>query len=145
MDTDAIAEYVRKNPVFFLATEADGQPRTRAMMLTELNERGIIFHTGTRKAVNQDLLGNPRVELCFFDEEANTQLRLRGRVDLLEDQALKQRMVEQYDFLKPWVRKEGWGYLTTYALREGEARFWRLADNFNPPEPTLFRFDEEVE
>jgi len=87
MSPDIAHEEEEKNPVFFLATVEDEEPRVRGMLLYKADENGIIFHTGTMKALYEQVLKNPKVELCFSGD--GTQVRVSGKLEIIEDNNIR--------------------------------------------------------
>jgi uncharacterized pyridoxamine 5'-phosphate oxidase family protein len=115
-----------------MATTENGEPRIRAMETPFVDDNGLTFCTGTGKDVCRQLLADPSVELCYWGAEEGIQLRIRGRMERLDDQQLKQNIVEtKFTFLKPVVEKYGWDSLTVFRLSSGEVRTWSAS---NPPE-----------
>lgn len=49
MTEQEILEFIRRNPVFALATAEEGRPHVRYMMLYRADEEGLIFNTGENK------------------------------------------------------------------------------------------------
>jgi uncharacterized pyridoxamine 5'-phosphate oxidase family protein len=137
MDRHEIQAVINSNPAFFLATTEAGQPRVRGMLLYRADDEGIIFHTGGMKDVYQQLLANPAVELCFFDQQKWIQVRVRGRARHIDDLQLKQEIVNApgREFLKPWVESQGIGILEVFRVEECQAFVWTMATNFAPKEP----------
>lgn len=136
MDRRQILEFVRKNPTSFMATAEGGRPRVRAMDTPHVDDSGLTFCTGTGKDVARQLMADPWVELCYWSVEDKLQLRIRGRMEVLDDQELKEYIVEnRFVFLKPVVAKYGWETLTLFRLASGEARTWSPANpaESNPP------------
>jgi uncharacterized pyridoxamine 5'-phosphate oxidase family protein len=136
MTKEEIFEFVRKNPVFSLATSEENKPRVRCMMLYRADENGIIFNTGENKDVHRQLSANPQVEMCFYSPEKNIQVRIEGTVEVLEDIELKKQVVADYPFLKEWVDREGYEVLIVYCLKAGKATTWTMETNFKPKEYT---------
>ena len=132
MTKEQVVEFVKKNPVFSLATAEDNKPHVRKMMLYRADENGIIFSTGENKDVHRQLSANPQVELCFYDPDENRQVRIEGTVELLEDLELKKQVVRDYPFLKEWVDREGYDVLIVYCLKNGRAVIWTMDTNFKP-------------
>jgi len=140
MNREEILEFVRRNTTSFMATVDDGEPCVRAMTTPHIDDTGITFCTGTGKDVCRQLLANPSVELCFWSSEERLQLRIRGRLEKLEDEDLKKQIVEtRFTFLKPVVEQFGWDTLTLFRISEGHARTW---SSENPAErnPVVFDF-----
>ncbi len=134
MTRSEILEFVNKNPMFFLATQDNEQPRVRGLMVVKADENGILFSTGKPKDVFGQLTANPLVELCFYSAEENKQIRISGKVDLVEDLDIKKYVVEKFPFLKAVVEKEGYDVLAPFYLREGKALVWTMETNLSPKE-----------
>jgi pyridoxamine 5'-phosphate oxidase len=134
MTKEQVFEFIKKNPVFALATAEDNKPHVRNMMLYRADENGIIFNTGENKDVHRQLRANPQVETCFYNHDQGQQVRISGTVEVLEDLELKKRVVADFPFLQEWVDKEGYEVLIVYCLKNGKAAAWPMETNFNPKE-----------
>lgn len=136
MDRNEILALLNSNPVFFLATVEDGEPRVRGMLLYRADTNGIIFHTGTMKDVHRQLLANPDVELCFNDIQENIQVRVRGKARPVNDVEIKEEIVASpgREFLKPWVESMGMEVLSVFRVEQCRALVWTMATNFTPKE-----------
>ncbi|MFL0196317.1 pyridoxamine 5'-phosphate oxidase family protein [Clostridium sp. WILCCON 0269] len=138
MIKEEIFELMRKNPVFFLATAEDNQPRVRGMLLYKVDENGIIFHTGIMKDVYRQVMKNPRVELCFNGN--GTQVRISGELEVVDDDNLKDEISEHptRKFLKPWKEsgelKNFYKTFVVFRLKHGIATTWTIEKNFGPKE-----------
>lgn len=137
MDRHEIQAIINTNPVFFLATTEGGEPRVRGMLLYRADDEGILFHTGGMKDLYRQLLANPAVELCFFAQQQMVQVRVRGTARRIDDQQLKQEIVNApgREFLKPWVDSQGLDILEVFRVENCQALLWTMATNFNPKEP----------
>lgn len=125
MTREEILEFVKKARTSFMATVENGEPRVRGMDTPLVDENGLTFCTGTTKDVCRQLLADPAVELCYFIQEEGRQLRLRGRMEKLDEEGLKRHIVENvFTFLKPVVEKLGWESLTVFRLSKGTAFLW---------------------
>lgn len=139
MKREEILEFVRRNSTSFMATVDGGEPCVRAMTAPHIDDDGITFCTGAGKDVCRQLLANPSVELCFWSREERLQLRIRGKLEKLEDEVLKKQIVEtRFTFLKPVVEQFGWESLTLFRITKGEARTWSSG---NPTESSSPVFD----
>ena len=125
-----ILEFVKKNPVFSLATIDGNQPRVRLIMLYRADENDIIFVTGKQKDLHKQLQANPAVEMCFYNHEKGRQVRIEGTVKMLDDLELKKQVVEDFSFLKPWVESQGYEILICYCLQNGKASTSTMETNF---------------
>ena len=90
MDKHQIFDFCNNNLAFFLATADSEEPPIRAMMLYKADEDGIVFHTGPFKEVYQQILKNPHVQLCFYNQQQNIQIRVRGKLEMIDDRAIKE-------------------------------------------------------
>lgn len=118
MNKSEIFSFLNANPMFHLATTEGDKPHVRAMLLYRADEDGIVFHTGTMKDVNKQLLANPEVELCFNDYQNNMQVRVSGSVELVDDLEFKKEIVENRAFLKPWIEEMGYEMLAGLLLKK---------------------------
>jgi uncharacterized pyridoxamine 5'-phosphate oxidase family protein len=134
MTQQEIIDFVKRNPVVYLATAEGKKPHVRGMMLYRVDEDGIIFHTGKTKDLQKQLERNPDVELCCFSQQENKQVRIAGRVEALTDEALKKEIVEKRPFLKPWIEARGLDFLTVWRIRGGVATVWTMETNLEPKE-----------
>ena len=136
MNKSEIFEFLNSNPAFHLATLDGGEPRVRGMLLYRADENGIMFNTGKMKDLHKQLTSNPRVEMCFSNNKFDdlVQIRISGQVELVEDLDLKKEVVQEREFLKPWVDKMGYDFLAVYRMRNGIATVWTMKTNFEPKE-----------
>jgi pyridoxamine 5'-phosphate oxidase len=134
MNRKEILDWMNKIQTCHLATVENGKPRVRGMMMYRADETGILFHTGTGKDLFKQIQANPAVEICFNDLQAGLQVRVRGRAQIVEDQALKEEIVEHRDFMKPWIKEHGYGLLGVFRVTDCRASVWTFASNFAPKE-----------
>ena len=129
MTRSEILEFVRRNSTSFMATLENGEPRVRAMETPLVNDDGLTFLTGANKHVSGQLIENPEVELCYWSSEEKLQLRLRGKMQKLDDEGIKKKIVEDsFTFLKPIAEQFGYGVFTVFRLSEGTASTWAADD-----------------
>ncbi|NLL79054.1 MAG: pyridoxamine 5'-phosphate oxidase family protein [Clostridiales bacterium] len=135
MTKEEIFQLMNENPAFHLATEEDGQPRVRGMLLYRADENGIIFHTASCKDVFKQIQKNPRVEMCFFGK--GVQVRVTGVLKHLEDESLKAEIFAHptRKFLQAWKEMGVDDMLEVFCLKGGEAVTWTMETNFNEKEP----------
>ena len=134
MTKSEILEFIRKNPVFALATADENGPHVRMMLLYRAGDDGLVFVTGENKDLNKQLTEQPDVEMCFYSQKEGKQIRIGGAVEELEDIELKKQVVRDLPFLKEWVDKEGYDVLVVYCLKHGKATVWTMETNFKPKE-----------
>lgn len=141
MNKQEMFALINANPAFHLATVEGDQPRCRGMFLFSADEKdGILFHSGVMKDVHHQIVGNPKVELCFNDLKNGVQVRVSGKLEIVEDNALKDRICAHPSraFLKPWREsgelKDFYNQFKVYRLKNGKAVSWTMATNFAPKE-----------
>ena len=136
MNKTEILDFLNANPVFHLATVEGNMPHVRGLYLYRADEKGILFHTGKVKDIHKQLTANPNVEMSFNNGkfEDLIQIRVSGKVELVEDLDLKKEIVQKREFLKPWVERDGYESLAVYRLKNGRAAIWTMKANFAPKE-----------
>jgi len=137
MQTEQILQTISQNPVFQLATTENNQPHTRNMLLYKADADGIVFHTGKFKKVFEQLEKNPKVELCFWDNKNNLQIRLSGEVVREEDMDQKQEIVSHPSraFLQEWVKADpSLKDFAVFRLKKPTCQLWTMQTNFEPQE-----------
>jgi uncharacterized pyridoxamine 5'-phosphate oxidase family protein len=136
MNKTEILAFLNANPVFHLATIEGNKPHVRGLLLYRADENGILFHTGKMKDLHEQLTANPHVEMSFnngkFDDLV--QIRVSGKVELIENLDLKKEIVQKREFLKPWVERDGYESLAVYRLKNGKAVIWTMKTNIEPKE-----------
>lgn len=124
-------EFANQNPMCYMATNEGDQPRVRAMGMYEADEKGFTFHTGYKKALAKQLMGNNKLEVIFHrmdnPEDLGTVLRIKGEVEVLDDNALMARILEDRPFLKEIVSEDN--PLFVFRITKGEAFFWTMENN----------------
>jgi uncharacterized pyridoxamine 5'-phosphate oxidase family protein len=124
MNKKELYEFITANPIGYMATVDGDKPHVRGMAMYRADEDGIIYYTNYTKNVCKQLLVNPETEVCYFSD--GLQLRVSGRVEELNDNALKQEVVEKFPFLKPRIEKHGLEHLAIFKLKPTAASTWSL-------------------
>jgi pyridoxamine 5'-phosphate oxidase len=132
MNPAEVLDFIQANPACHLATTEGDQPRVRGMFLYRADEHGIVFHTGTGKALWGQILANPKVELCFLDSKRNLQVRVEGFAEPLPDPELKEEIVRERSFLKPLVDAHGWDAFAVFRVKLLRAAWWSMETNLEP-------------
>lgn len=129
MTRNEALDFIRRNPTSYMATIENGEPRVRAMETPVIDDKGLTFCTGSNKQVCLQLSANPAVELCYWGMKEGAQIRLRGRMQKLDDEPLKRSIVEgPFAFLKPVVEKYGWDALSIFRLSGAKGFIWHMKD-----------------
>ncbi len=132
MTRDEILDFLRANPICFLATVDGDHPRVRGMMLYITADGRIIFHTGKGKNLTAQLSQNCAVEFCSFDPKANVQVRVSGAAEFIDDQALCDEIVAARPFLKPILEKFGYAAMPLFQVASPLALVWTMATEMEP-------------
>jgi pyridoxamine 5'-phosphate oxidase len=128
MDFKDCVKFANENRICYLATVEGEQPRVRAMGMHYADDTGFYFNTESTKALAKQLKKNQKVEVCFFG--GGKMLRVSGKVDFIDDIAIRMRFFKERDFLKSLgVKGPEDPLLMVFAIRKGEAHFWTMADN----------------
>ena len=131
MTKDEILSLIKANRTCFMATVEDNKPHVRGIGIYNADENGIIIQTWKIKDIYQQITKNQEVELCFNDFKAGIQVRVSGRLEMIEDLALKQKVVADRPFMKPIVESKGYDVVALFRLK-GKATVWTMAINFEP-------------
>lgn len=134
MNKEEILKFIGSNPMCHLATLDGGRPRVRGMMAFRATADGIVFSTGVSKQLYRQINENKQVELCF--NSPDTQVRIEGEVEILDDLGLKKEIVEAMPFLKPVVEQFGYETLGLFRVKMCKAAVWTMTANM---EPTVFK------
>jgi uncharacterized pyridoxamine 5'-phosphate oxidase family protein len=138
MTKNEIFEAITKNPVFHLATVEGDQPHVRAMFLYKADETGILFHTGTVKNVYKQIIINNKAELSFSCN--GTQIRITGELELIDDNSLKDEILEHptRGFLRAYKEKgmfkDFYKDVAVFRMKNGVASPWTMDKNFSEKE-----------
>jgi pyridoxamine 5'-phosphate oxidase len=69
-----------------LSTVANsGMPSARMVLIKGVDSRGFVFYTNLESRKARELAENPRAALCFYWKSLKRQVRIEGRVALVED------------------------------------------------------------
>ena len=131
--------FATEHPVCSLATVDGDQPRVRTFLLWRANEDGFYFETFNPKDVYEQLKNNPKVEICFFNNESDLEkaktMRLTGEVEFLDDPDLKKQLLADWPFLQ-----DAEPVLEIFRVQSGKAFFWTMADVLKEKEIERVRF-----
>ena len=127
-----------QSPVMNVATSENGQPHTRVILLYKADEDGIVFHTSKIKSLCQQLLDNPKAEVCFLS--GKYQIRVEGEFELVDDDNYKREIINHPSraFMKGWIKEQGedavLDFLRVFRMKHGKSHVWTFDDNFKPKE-----------
>lgn len=129
MDKKEILEFISQNNIANLATVDGAEARVRGMDTFRADENGLIFYTGKNKDVFKQMAKNPNIEVCYFAK--GIQVRVRGKVEIVEDEALKKEIVSKRPFLQPVYENTSLDNMGVLRLK-GKATTWTMQDMAAP-------------
>ena len=132
MNKDEMRAFMRANPNCCAASVEDNKPHTRVFTMYRVDDNGVILQSDKRKDFYKQVLKNPQVELCFCDTTKFVEVRVNGRIEIVEDLALKKEIVEAHAFEKPVIEKFGYDTIVVYRLRNGKATAWSFTTDVVP-------------
>jgi len=129
-------DFANENPVAWLATSEDNQPRVRAMLMWKTDETGFYIQSATMKELVNQIIKNPKIEIAFFkpDEGTGTMLRVEGEAEIIGDVKIKEKCLEDRPFLKSIGLTADGDELFIFRIPHGKAHFWRMETNLDPKE-----------
>lgn len=140
MSKEEVLAFVRDNPACFIATMDGDQPRVRGFLAVLFDDGCIYFTTGTMKRVYDQIVKNPKVELCFPSKDFWKTLRVSGTIEVVEDRQKKEQLTRERDYLKPFRGKEDDPAFKLLRLTQGRAHFWTMAVNMREREIPVTEF-----
>lgn len=144
MDIQDCIQFATENPICFMATTDGDQPRVRTLALEFANENGFYFAILSPKQFCQQIKANPKVEVCFYNHPSDLmqarQMRLTGKMELVDDPELQQRVASEGAFLEDLTGKKLGHLWEVFRIHIGEAFFFTLADTLKEAELERVRF-----
>ncbi len=124
-----------------LCTVDGDQARGRGMIPLWVNEDGIYFTTGRSKNLYEQMVANPKVELCFVILQPLKHLRVTGQVEFVEDMELKNKALAERPFLKALGMNSAEDpNFILFRMAHGEAHFWTWEDNLKEAQIPRIKF-----
>ncbi len=133
-------EFANKNPLSWVSSIENDQPRVRALGMWFSDETGYYFQIRASTDMYKQLQKNPKVEAGFWEpgEMFGTMMRVAGEVEFLDDIELKKRVLDDRPFLKDFGLTPENPNLIIFAIPEGEAYFWNIENAFQPKKMIKF-------
>ena len=112
-----------------LATMDGDQPRLRPV--SPVRTEGFCIYIANLRSYHKtaEIQANPKVELCYLDDEHN-QVRITGLASALEDRAVLEQIWEQNPLLRHYLGTIDNPQLIVYVIRPLRVRYmqeWALA------------------
>ncbi len=97
---EKVCEFLDKTRTYYLATVDGDQPRVRPFGTALVYDGKLYIQTGKVKPVSKQLAANPKAEICAFDGETGTWLRVSGELINDDSRDVKVAMLEKHPELK---------------------------------------------
>ena len=97
---EKVSEFLDKTRTYYLATVDGDQPRVRPFGTVLVYDGKLYIQTGKVKPVSKQLAANPKAEICAFDGQTGTWLRVSGELINDDSRDVKVAMLEKYSDLK---------------------------------------------
>lgn len=97
---EKVCEFLDKTRTYYLATVDGDQPRVRPFGTALVYDGKLYIQTGKVKPVSKQLAANPKAEICAFDGETGTWLRVSGELINDDSREVKVAMLEKHPELK---------------------------------------------
>jgi uncharacterized pyridoxamine 5'-phosphate oxidase family protein len=132
MDIKDCIKFANENPICYVATADGDQPRVRTFGMWYADESGFYFSTMSQKDVMGQLKQNPKVEVCFFNQEKDPagwkQMRVAGEIEFLEGEETLERAYQNRAFLDRIVGFSIRPLVRPFRITTGEVNFWTFAE-----------------
>ncbi len=99
-NVEKVCEFLDKTRTYYLATVDGDQPRVRPFGTVLVYDGKLYIQTGKVKPVSKQLAANPNAEICAFDGQTGTWLRVSGELINDDSRDVKVAMLEKYPDLK---------------------------------------------
>ena len=97
---EKVLAFLDKVKTYYLATVEGDQPRVRPFGTALIYDGKLYIQTGKVKPVSKQLAANPKAEICAFDGQTGTWLRVSGELINDDSRDVKVAMLEKYPDLK---------------------------------------------
>ena len=117
---EKVCQFLKDAGTYYLATVEGDQPRVRPFGTAHIFENKLSIQTGKVKPVSQQILANPKVELCAFKN--GVWLRVAGELALDDRLEAKKSMLDAYPELRG-MYDENDGNTAVFYFTHAEATF----------------------
>lgn len=127
---EEVYKFLKACGTYYLSTMDGDQPRVRPFGTIDIYNGQLTIQTGLKKDVAQQMLKNPKVELCAFN--GGHWLRVAAKAVQVPDVAAQEHMLNEYPSLRS-AYTPGDGNTAVFALTEATATF----SSFTEPSRTV--------
>ena len=97
---EAVAQFLKDNKVFYVATMDGNQPRVRPFGAVCIHDGKLYFGTSNQKAVSKQLKENPSIEISATTPDGKTWLRLTAEAMCHDCREARQAMLDATPSIK---------------------------------------------
>ena len=119
---EKILEFLKNNPVFYVATVDGDRPRTRPFGFHMEFEGKLYFSMLRQKPSYKQLLANPNVEICTCSPD-NVWVRISGQAVFDERECVMEKIYEIAPETKDKYNEETGLTLANFYIKNGLAEF----------------------
>jgi general stress protein 26 len=124
-DLPALAKATMAAAKFPMLATLDGdQPRLRPVSPVRVDGFTVFVANLRRYGKTREIEANPRVELCYLDDE-HQQVRITGTAEVLRDEALLQEIWDGNPLLRAYMGSIDNPELIIYRITPAKVRFMR--------------------
>ncbi len=127
--------FANEHKICSVSTVEGDKPHVRIQGMWFADKDGFYFSTLKIKEVYRQLTDNPRIEVCFYapperpfgqdgSTDLGTMMRVSGQITFLDDERLKERLLNDRPLLRPNADKQ-----VIFRIGHGEAWFWTTKDD----------------
>ena len=73
------------NAVAVATADKSNQPSVRMVLLKGLSDKGFVFYTNFNSKKGKDLKNNPNASMCFHWKSLRRQIRISGKVNVIDN------------------------------------------------------------
>ena len=95
-----VNDFLKQAGTYYLATVEGDQPRVRPFGTVLVFDGKLYIQTGKVKPVSKQLAANPKAEICAFDGETGSWLRVSGELVNDDSREVKAAMLDKHPELK---------------------------------------------
>ena len=111
-------EYIGKVHIGLLANIGlDNKPRVRPVGASIFYGDDVYFFTLSIRSKHAEMQANPQVEIVWFTFEDETQVHIKGKAVLVEDETLRQRFREQVGVIDNLVPEDLRQFYVLYKIQ----------------------------
>ena len=124
MSREEILKWAADHRMFHLAPVEGDQPRVRVFGSAVVIDGKVYFTMGKGKDVYNQLVANPKTEMCSDDAEEGRQVRVSGVALLVDDSAVWSEAFGQMPFIKSLADRRGLENMALFRVGQAKAVVW---------------------